>query len=163
MGLCRDGSVKDKHPSCAAEVRGAPNRFRTCIDLTPLLCSLRSSFSLASPFYPYLSFCDMLTFLLLMGLRVIAYHEHHDALCVGDVWINDASTLRSGPRAGFHIGRFLAFGAVFAKLASCLALAVILVDVNQFPTPNTAHINDMPVMLSDPPPYGVWYIRSPWS
>ena len=63
-----------------------------------------------------------MTFLLFMDLGVIAYYEHHDALCVGDVWMNDASTFRSGPRAGSHIGRFLAFGAVFAGLASCLAL-----------------------------------------
>jgi len=49
MCVCRDGGVKEKHPSCAAKVRGAPNRFFTCIDLTPRLCF---SSSLVSPFYP---------------------------------------------------------------------------------------------------------------
>jgi len=43
---------------------------------------------------------------------------------VGDVWINDATVLRSGLAAESHIGRFLPFGAVFAILVPCLAFGV---------------------------------------
>ena len=54
-----DGGVKYRHPSCTAEVRGAPNRFCTCIDLMPRLCS---SSSLVTRLYPSISCFDMPAF-----------------------------------------------------------------------------------------------------
>ena len=106
----------------------------------------------------------MLTFLLLMDLRVIAYYEHHHDLCV---WINDVSTFRSGPRAEFHIEIYLAFGAVFAKLASsCLGHQNDLGarHSNSQPPPNVAISTSIKVQLhmlvvlseSVTPPYGMW-------
>jgi hypothetical protein len=112
-----DCGVKHKYLSCAAGVRGAPNRFYTCTDLTPRLCS---SFSFAYVFPALLSIAEYeaicnvpsLFVCLLLGIVQIMISLHrqneirrHSTSAKLTFKYQDEESSKSGSRAITHTSR----------------------------------------------------------